>query len=370
MQLGDILPDVVNTSLYGFPSKVVHPHGMISLPLTLGIEPSWKTCLFKFLVVDVTSAYNVILGRPTLNAFQDVISTYRMKIKFPILGSTGEEETPSKRRKDAVLVEETKDREETPAKVQADEELLAIKLVPRYRDKTTRIGSQMEDTNWEKVISCLRQNINIFTWTHEDLEGIDPGIITHYLNIDSTVQLVKQKKRHFEPEKDKIIQPEDSLLVKPSSRDTLYLYLSATPQAVSFVLIREDEENRCPSIIRLVKWVVELSEYDISYLPRTTIKAQDLANFISEMTGTLMEEAPKKEVWLLHVDGSAVTQGNETSIVITSPQGEDMKFAIRFEFKAFNNEAEYEALTIGMRMGHEVGARRLVAYLDSQLIVK
>ncbi|KAL0455622.1 UNVERIFIED_CONTAM: hypothetical protein Slati_0901400 [Sesamum latifolium] len=37
---------------------------------------------------------------------------------------------------------------------------------------------------------------------------------------------------------------------------------------------------------RLVKWAIELSEYDISYLPRTTIKAQALADFVSKMTGT------------------------------------------------------------------------------------
>ncbi|KAL0445093.1 UNVERIFIED_CONTAM: hypothetical protein Slati_2232000 [Sesamum latifolium] len=36
------------------------------------------------------------------------------------------------------------------------------------------------------------------------------------------------------------------LLVKPSQGDTLYLYLSATPQAVSSVLIREDEGKQMP----------------------------------------------------------------------------------------------------------------------------
>ncbi|KAL0448850.1 UNVERIFIED_CONTAM: hypothetical protein Slati_1441400 [Sesamum latifolium] len=49
-----------------------------------------KTCMLKFLVVDVPSAYNVILGRPTLNAFQVVISIYHMKIKFPTPGGVGE----------------------------------------------------------------------------------------------------------------------------------------------------------------------------------------------------------------------------------------------------------------------------------------
>ncbi|KAL0413037.1 UNVERIFIED_CONTAM: hypothetical protein Sradi_1505400 [Sesamum radiatum] len=121
---------------------------------------------------------------------------------------------------------------------------------------------------------------------------------------------------------------------------------------------------------RLVKWAIELSEYDISYVPRTIIKAQALADFVSEMAGMSIEDTSQDQVWLLHVDGSSTTQGSSAGIVITSPQGEDLEFAIKFSFKASNNEAEYEALVIGMRMAHEVGARHLLAYSDSQLIVK
>ncbi|KAL0333082.1 UNVERIFIED_CONTAM: hypothetical protein Scaly_2209700 [Sesamum calycinum] len=55
----------------------------------------------------------------------------------------------------------------------------------------------------------------------------------------------------------------------------------------------------------------------------------------------------------------ALIQGSEACIVITSPQEEDTEFAIKFEFKASNNETEYEALVVGMRMAHEVGARTL-----------
>ncbi|KAL0416311.1 UNVERIFIED_CONTAM: hypothetical protein Slati_3463000 [Sesamum latifolium] len=121
---------------------------------------------------------------------------------------------------------------------------------------------------------------------------------------------------------------------------------------------------------RLVKWAVELSEYDISYLSRTSIKAQALADFISELTGMSVEDTSKDQTWLLHVDGSSTIQGSGAGIVIRSPQGEDLEFAIKFGFKASNNEAEYEALVIGMRMAHEAGARHLLAYSDSQLIVK
>ncbi|KAL0446594.1 UNVERIFIED_CONTAM: hypothetical protein Slati_1787300 [Sesamum latifolium] len=47
----------------------------------------------------------------------------------------------------------------------------------------------------------------------QDLEGIDPQVITHHLNIDPNCKPVKQKKRHFGPEKDKIIQAEVNKLM-------------------------------------------------------------------------------------------------------------------------------------------------------------
>ncbi|KAL0434516.1 UNVERIFIED_CONTAM: hypothetical protein Slati_2785900 [Sesamum latifolium] len=90
MQLGDIPLETVNTSLYDFAGEVVHPRGVVSLPLTLGIGHTRRTCILKFLIVDVLSAYNVILGRSTLNAFQVVISMYHMKIKFPTSEGVGE----------------------------------------------------------------------------------------------------------------------------------------------------------------------------------------------------------------------------------------------------------------------------------------
>ncbi|KAL0434987.1 UNVERIFIED_CONTAM: hypothetical protein Sradi_0206600 [Sesamum radiatum] len=89
MQLGDVPLEVVDTSLYGFAGEVVHPRGMTSLPLTLGTFPFRKTCLLKFLVVDILSAYNVILGRPIFKCFRCSQSMYHMKIKFLVDGGVG-----------------------------------------------------------------------------------------------------------------------------------------------------------------------------------------------------------------------------------------------------------------------------------------
>ncbi|KAL0440213.1 UNVERIFIED_CONTAM: hypothetical protein Slati_2504300 [Sesamum latifolium] len=236
MQLGDISLEKVNTSLYGFAGEVVHPRGMISLPLTMGAGTTQKTCTIKFLVVDVPSAYNLILGRPTLMTFQAVISIYHMKIKFPTPGGVGEvqgdllqsrkcyveavrkgqkrnmdddhQEVPSSKKGKETVAEGALKEIETPAKVQPTEELLNIEVVPGSPDKTTRIGSHLWEVTEEEIIACLRRNADIFAWTPQDLEGIDPKVITHHLNIDRGVKLVKKKKRHFGPEKDRIIQAE------------------------------------------------------------------------------------------------------------------------------------------------------------------
>ncbi|KAL0291572.1 UNVERIFIED_CONTAM: hypothetical protein Scaly_2540900 [Sesamum calycinum] len=62
--------------------------------------------------------------------------------------------------------------------------------------------------------------------------------------------------------------------------------------------------------------------------------------------------------------------GSGAGIVITSPHREDFEFAVKFGFKTSNNETEYEALLLGMKMAHETGAKHLVAYSDCQLVVK
>ncbi|KAL0401767.1 UNVERIFIED_CONTAM: Pro-Pol polyprotein [Sesamum latifolium] len=71
----------------------------------------------------------------------------------------------------------------------------------------------MKEDIREQVINCFRKNKDIYAWTPQDLEGIDPGVIMHHLNLDSTIRSTKQKKRQFRPEKDKIFQGEVNKLL-------------------------------------------------------------------------------------------------------------------------------------------------------------
>ncbi|KAK4394708.1 hypothetical protein Sango_1625100 [Sesamum angolense] len=81
----------INTPLTSFSGKIVEPMGEVTLPISLGSYPRRATKMIKFLVVDAPSAYNVILGRPSLNSFQAITSTYHLKLKFATLEGIGEE---------------------------------------------------------------------------------------------------------------------------------------------------------------------------------------------------------------------------------------------------------------------------------------
>ncbi|XP_020554491.1 uncharacterized protein LOC110013115 [Sesamum indicum] len=80
----------VKTPLVGIGGSEVSSLGTIELPVSMGEEPKRKTLMVKFLVVDTPFTYNVILGRLGLNSFRAVISTYHMKMKFPMEYEIGE----------------------------------------------------------------------------------------------------------------------------------------------------------------------------------------------------------------------------------------------------------------------------------------
>jgi len=119
---------------------------------------------------------------------------------------------------------------------------------------------------------------------------------------------------------------------------------------------------------RLLKWAVELSRYDLAFEPRRAIKAQALADFIAESM-TPVEKESQLQPWHLYVDGSSTKDGSGAGLIIESPAGTRYEHALKFMFKASNNEAEYEALVAGLELCYTAGADHVQAFSDSQLVV-
>jgi len=76
-------------SLYGFTSDSVLSDGVLNLPVDLGMSPCQHIQSVDFVIVDCHSPYNSIIGRPTLNQIQAVISTYHLLVKIPTVGGIG-----------------------------------------------------------------------------------------------------------------------------------------------------------------------------------------------------------------------------------------------------------------------------------------
>ncbi|KAK3012116.1 hypothetical protein RJ639_010589 [Escallonia herrerae] len=389
----------MNAPLYGFSNHPVTVEGIIALPVAIGTPPAQANFMLDFGVVKVPSAYNAIVGRPALNQLQAVVSTYHLKMKFPTEQGIGEvkgDQTTARqcyvtscrsKNKEALIIEDL--REDT--KMQREEpveDFISIELYPGEENKTVRIAIRKAKS---------------FAWTDDCQES-------------------------FEELKTYLSSP--PLLSKPLPGENLFLYLSVTDVAISTVLIREEDgiqkpiyyiskvlqdvETRYPKIDkialaliisarrlrpyfqshtiivltdqplrkvlrspeasgRLVNWSVELGEFDIQYNPRTTIKAQALADFIVECT--LPEDPPQliisevPDPWDLYVDGSSAIGSSGAGIILISSEGFTIEYALRFGFQASNNEAEYEALLAGIRLAHALKVDSLSVYSDSQLVV-
>ncbi|GKV18246.1 hypothetical protein SLEP1_g28653 [Rubroshorea leprosula] len=217
------------------------------------------------------------------------------------------------------------------------------------------------------------------------------------------------------------------LLSKPVEGESLYMYLGVTEEAVSSVLLREENKNQKPicyvskvlqgaeqkyplvekaffalvcaarklrayfqshQIVvytdfplrkilqkpklsgRLIGWSVELSEYDLKFQPRTTIKGQVVADFLVEcISTTVKEKTPEHPVWVLYVDRAANVEGSGAGAVLLGPDGFKSEHALRFKFQTTNNAAEYEALIYGLKLASELKVQSIQIFNDSQLVV-
>nr|GEZ38856.1 reverse transcriptase domain-containing protein [Tanacetum cinerariifolium] len=104
--------------------------------------------------------------------------------------------------------------------------------------------------------------------------------------------------------------------------------------------------------------------------PRTSIKGQILADFLNEMPGSqgVSVGVTQEEPWTLFTDGSSCADGPGAGLILTNPEGVDFTYALRFQFVALNNEAEYEALIAGLRIATQMGVKNVQANVDSKLV--
>ena len=88
------------------------------------------------------------------------------------------------------------------------EELEEVILDESRPGRTTRMGTLASPTVRQDLANFLRMNQDVFTWSHEDMPGIDPSVIVHRLNVNPDSSPVRQKKWVFVQERDKAVAEE------------------------------------------------------------------------------------------------------------------------------------------------------------------
>nr|GEV82154.1 reverse transcriptase domain-containing protein [Tanacetum cinerariifolium] len=87
-----------------------------------------------------------------------------------------------------------------------------------------------------------------------------------------------------------------------------------------------------------------------------------------EVSQAVSAAETQEESWTLFTDGSSCVDRSGAGLILTSPQGAEFTYALRFQFTASNNEVEYEALVAGLRIAARMGVKNVQVSVDSKLV--
>ncbi|CAA0829061.1 Unknown protein, partial [Striga hermonthica] len=99
------------------------------------------------------------------------------------------------------------------ARAEPVEDVETIYVDGLTREKSLRIGANLQEPIRSCLIQFLQSNSDVFAWKHEDMKGIDPQKACHCLNLDKTVKPVIQKRRKFGPNRQKALEEEVNKLI-------------------------------------------------------------------------------------------------------------------------------------------------------------
>ena len=160
----------------------------MTLMVTVETHSRQRTRQLDFLVVECPSSYNVIIKRLTLNRWKAATSTYYLKVKFASESNVGEvkgDQVLARECYQAVLTAKENHTWMIEEKKEDKVEVLEIvELVEGEITRMTRIGTTLSPEMRTRLIQFLKENLDVFAWSHEDIPGISPKVIQHRLNMD------------------------------------------------------------------------------------------------------------------------------------------------------------------------------------------
>nr|GFA80323.1 reverse transcriptase domain-containing protein [Tanacetum cinerariifolium] len=366
----------------------------LKLLVTIGDATHSTKAWMNFMIVKSLSPYNGIIGRPGLKAIQAVSSTVHGMLKFPT------EEGIVTIRSFLLIPAECASvgtSPVTPREKKAHPANLTVPLHPNFLDQELVVGGSLSDEGRTELCSLLKRNLDIFAWQPSDMTGVPHGKKhdgSWWMGVDFTdlnkacpqdcYPLPEIDWKLLSPQTIKEVQslngklaslnsPDDrtgdgtdaSLLYKPCITGLGTKLLTDEKAGVIIGLCSKKAS-------KIFSGTSYRGEHKITYRPRTSIKRQVLADFLNEMPSNASQGASvaetQQEPWTLFTDGSSCIDGSGAGLILTNPDGVEFTYALRFQFAASNNEAEYEALIAGLRIATQMGVKNIQANVDSKLV--
>ncbi|XP_057746752.1 uncharacterized protein LOC130966021 [Arachis stenosperma] len=275
----------------GLGDHFIKPDGVISLPISVGQIQGRRSAMAEFVILRDSTAYNIILGRKTINDFEAIINTKLLVMKFVTddgsIGTIrGDLETAvacdnaslflRKKSKEAsgVFLADLDARVEDKPRPEPEGDLEKFRIGDE-EEKFTFVNKNLPRELNEPLIEMIRANRDLFAWTPADMPGIDPKIISHHLAVKAEARPVAQRRRKMSAERAEEVAKQTAglleagfirevdystwlsnvvleilaappVLGKPKDGEPLYLYLAITSEALAAVLVREDGKAQQP----------------------------------------------------------------------------------------------------------------------------
>ncbi|XP_072084574.1 uncharacterized protein [Arachis hypogaea] len=190
---------------------------IITLPTSLGQGQGRRTIMAEFVILRDSTAYNIILGRKTINDLGGVISTRMLVMKFITeegsVGSVrGDLETAvacdnaslslRKKSKEAsgVFLADLDARVDDKPRPKPEGDLEKFR-VGNSEEKFMFVNRNLPHELKEPLMEMIRANGNLFAWTPTDMPGIDSGLMSHHLAIRPEAKPVAQRRRKMSQER-------------------------------------------------------------------------------------------------------------------------------------------------------------------------
>jgi len=148
--------------------------------------------------------------------------------------------------------------------------------------------------------------------------------------------------------------------------------------------------NKTSQNMRTSKWIMYLTEFDLQFINQKSIKGQVIADHLVEASlqddNPLVIELPDEHIFQLddvdvpieledewdmtiYFNGYKCEKGGGAGVIFITPQGTSLPYSFKLDFPCTNNNVEYEALILAIKIALKLKLQKVKFIGDSLLIV-